>query len=157
VMPGGAPKGLLPRRRPSGEGQFSRWNCGQGAIPAKVPAVRLTSLRIAHLPPFGDVTIPFSEDDGSPRAVTVLFGGGGVGKTSARGAIAASRPGYAVALAPAAEGTPLVVSEWSLGDDDPGRPHPLCLATPTGRVQADEHAETMRRREQAHFDRIAKD
>jgi hypothetical protein len=119
--------------------------------------VKLTSLRVAHLPPFVDVTIPFAEDDGSPRTMTVLFGGGGVGKTTVLGAIASTRPGYAVALAPAAEGAPLVVSEWSLGDDDLARPHTLRLATPTGRADADEHTETMRRREQAHFDRIAKD
>jgi hypothetical protein len=119
--------------------------------------VKLTSLRIARLPPFGDVTIPFAEEDGSARAMTVLFGGGGVGKTTVLGAIAATRPGYTIALAPAAESAPFVVSEWSLGEDDPSRPHPLRLATPTGRIDADEHAETVRRREQAHFDRIAKD
>jgi hypothetical protein len=119
--------------------------------------VRLTSLRLAQLPPFGDVTIPFAENDGSPRSLTVLFGGGGVGKTTVLGALAATRPGYAVALAPAGEGAPLVVSEWSLGADDENRPHPLCIATPTGRVEADDHAETLRRREQAHFDRVTKD
>jgi hypothetical protein len=119
--------------------------------------VRLTSLRLAHLPPFGDVTIPFAEEDGSPRPLTVLFGGGGVGKTTVLSALAATRPGYAVALAPAGDGSPLVVSEWSLGADDESRPHPLCIATPTGRVEGDEHAETLRRREQAHFDRITKD
>src|SRR5258706_8132706 len=101
--------------------------------------VKLTSLRIAHLPPFVDVTIPFAGDDGSPRMMTVLFGGGGVGKTTVLGAVASTRPRYAVALAPAAEGAPLVVSEWSLGDDDPARPHPLRLATPTGRADSDEH------------------
>jgi len=119
--------------------------------------VRLTSLRLAHLPPFGDVTIPFAEEDGSPRPLTVFFGGGGVGKTTVLGAIAATRPGYAVALAPAVEGSPLVVTEWSLGADDTERPHALRIATPTGRVDADEHAEAMRRREQAHFDRVTKD
>jgi hypothetical protein len=119
--------------------------------------VRLTSLRLVHLPPFGDVTIPFAEEDGSPRALTVLFGGGGVGKTTVLGAIAATRPGYAVAFAPAGEASPLVVTAWSLGADDEERPHPLRIATPTGRVDADEHSETMRRREQAHFDRVTKD
>jgi hypothetical protein len=119
--------------------------------------VKLTSLRLVHLPPFGDVTIPFAEEDGSPRPLTVLFGGGGVGKTTVLGAIAATRPGYAIALAPAADGSPLVVTEWSLGVDDSERPHPLRIATPTGRVDADEHAETLRRREQAHFDKVTKD
>jgi hypothetical protein len=119
--------------------------------------VRLTSLRLVHLPPFGDVTIPFAEEDGTPRPLTVLFGGGGVGKTTVLGAIASTRPGYAVALAPAGDGSPLVVTEWTLGLDDESRPHALSIATPTGRVEADDHRETMRRREQAHFDRVTKD
>ena len=119
--------------------------------------MRLTSIRLVRLGPFGDVTVPFAEDDGTPRAMTVLFGGAGVGKTTLLGAIASTRPGYAVALAPSGDATPLVVTEWSLGDDDRERPHSLRIATPTGRVFEDEHAETMRRREQAHFDRVAKD
>src|SRR5215831_58845 len=142
VMPGRAPKGVLPRRRASGEGQFSRWTGGGARSGLRFRTVRLTSLRLAHLPPFGDITIPFAEEDGSPRPLTVLFGGGGVGKTTVLAALAATRPGYAVALAPAGDGSPLVVSEWSLGADDQNRPHPLCIATPTGRVEADEHAET---------------
>lgn len=119
--------------------------------------MRLTSLRLVRLPPFSDVTIPFSEDDGSARPLTVLFGGGGVGKTTVISSIASTRPGYAVTLGPASEGAAFVVSEWSLGMDDPNRPHPLRLATPTAKVEADEHAEMLRRREQAHFDRVAKD
>jgi hypothetical protein len=119
--------------------------------------VRLTSLRLVQLPPFGDVTIPFAEEDGAPRPLTVLFGGGGVGKTTVLGAVAATRPGYAVALTPATETSPFVVTGWSLGDDDEERPHPLRIATPTGRVEADEHAETLRRREQAHYERATKD
>jgi hypothetical protein len=114
------------------------------------------------LPPFGDVTIPFAEDDGMPRALTVLFGGAGVGKTSVLGAIAATRPGHATALVPGAAASAdgssaFAVAEWSLGMDDTERPHPLTLATPTAKVERDEHAEMLRRREQAHFDRVAKD
>lgn len=119
--------------------------------------MRLTSLRLVGLPPFGDVTIPFAEDDGSPRPLTVLFGGGGVGKTTVLSAIASTRPGYAVALGPVGDAGPFVVSEWSLGADDTGRPHPLRIATPTAKVEQDDHAEVLRRREQAHFDRVAKD
>lgn len=119
--------------------------------------MRLCSLRLAQLPPFGDVTIPFSEEDGSPRALTVLFGGGGVGKSTVLAALGSTRPGYAVALAPGGETNPFAVSEWSLGMDDPDRPHSLRIATPTARVDGDEHGELLRRREQAHFDRIAKD
>lgn len=125
---------------------------------AKIPpAVRLASLRLASLPPFGDVTLPFVEEDGSPRALTVLFGGGGVGKSTVLAALASTRPGYAVALAAGAEVAPFAVSEWSLGMDDASRPHPLRIATPTARADAGEHGELLRRREQAHFERVARD
>jgi hypothetical protein len=119
--------------------------------------VRLASLRLVGLPPFGDVTIPFREDDGSPRPLTVLFGGGGVGKSTVLTALGSTRPGYAVALVPASDSAPFVVSEWSLGMDDANRPHALRIATPTAKVEADDHAELLRRREQAHFDRVARD
>jgi hypothetical protein len=119
--------------------------------------VRLVSLRLVGLPPFGDVTIPFTEDDGSPRPLTVLFGGGGVGKSTVLSALSSTRPGYVVALSPGSDPAPFVVSEWSLGNDDTNRPHALRIATPTAKVDADEHRELLRRREQAHFDRVAKD
>jgi hypothetical protein len=109
------------------------------------------------LPPFGEVEIPFADESGAPRAVTVLFGGGGVGKTTVLGAIANTRPGYAVALSGQGSQPPYVVSDWSLGIDDPTRPHHLRIATPTTRLDADEQLELIRRREQAHFDRVAKD
>lgn len=119
--------------------------------------MRLSSLRIVGLPPFGDVEIPFADDGGTPRQMTVLFGGGGVGKTTIIGAIANTRPGYAVALPGQGSQPPYVVSEWMLGIDDPTRPHHLRIATPTVKLEADEQLELVRRREQAHFDRVAKD
>jgi hypothetical protein len=49
-----------------------------------------------------------------------------------------------------------VVTEWVLGEDDPERPHPLVVASPTA-VFAGESADAaaVRRREQALFDRRA--
>lgn len=119
--------------------------------------MRLSSLRIVGLPPFGDVEVPFTDENGAPRAVTVLCGGGGIGKTTILGAIANTRPGYAVALPAQGNQPPYVVTDWTLGIDDPTRPHHLRIATPTVKLEADEQAELVRRREQAHFDRIAKD
>jgi hypothetical protein len=119
--------------------------------------VRLAKVRIVGLPPFGDVTIPFSEDDGQPRPMTVLFGGGGVGKTTVLAAIGNTRPGYAIALHGSPDPSAFVASEWVLGMDDADRPHTLRVATPTAKLDPDEHAEMLRRREQAHFDRVAKD
>jgi hypothetical protein len=119
--------------------------------------VRLSSLRIVGLPPFGDVEIPFADESGSPRSVTVFFGGGGVGKTTVLAAISNTRPGYAVALPAQGNQPPYVVTDWTLGVDDPTRPHHLRIATPTVKLEADEQTELLRRREQAHFDRVAKD
>jgi hypothetical protein len=119
--------------------------------------VRLCSLRIVGLPPFCDVEIPFSDESCTPRTVTVHFGGGGVGKTTVLGAIANTRPGYAVALPGQGSQPPFVVTDWSLGIDDPTRPHILRVATPSAKLEADEQLEMVRRREQAHFDRVAKD
>jgi hypothetical protein len=109
------------------------------------------------LSPFSDVTIPFAEEDGTARQMTVLFGGGGVGKTTILAAIAGTRPGYAAAFPNAGEPVPFVVTDWSLGMDDTERPHALRVATPTAKVEPDEHTEILRRREQTHFDRVAKD
>lgn len=109
------------------------------------------------IPPFTDVTIPFSDEDGSTRSLTVLLGGGGVGKTTILGALAQTRPGYAVALMPGGDPPPFVVADWSLGADAPDRPHPLRIATPNARVSSDEGTELMRRREQTHFERVAKE
>ena len=119
--------------------------------------MRLASLRLVGLPPFADVTIPFAEEDGTPRQVTVLFGGGGVGKTTAIGALASTRPGYAAVVGAGGEGEAFAVADWVLGDDDPDRPHPLSVASPMAKVEGSEQDELLRRRQQAHYERVAKD
>jgi hypothetical protein len=50
-----------------------------------------------------------------------------------------------------------VVCDWLLGDDDPERPHPLVVAGPNTRVHPKEEHESIRRREQVVFDRVARD
>jgi hypothetical protein len=87
----------------------------------------------------------------------VLFGGGGVGKTTLVGAIASTRPGYSAVLAAAGESEAFAVADWLLGSDDAERPHPLTIATPTAKVAASEQEELLRRRQQAHYDRVARD
>lgn len=89
--------------------------------------------------------------------MTVVFGGGGVGKTTLLSAIATTRPGHAVAQQTGVGGQPgYVVCDWSLGRDDSERPHPLRVATPTLRLDEDEHREAFRRREQALFDKVSR-
>jgi len=100
----------------------------------------------------------------TPRSVTVLFGADGTGKTSFLSALAVTRPGHALPPLPTTRESsrllpdtpPYVATEWVLGDDDPERPHPLIVASPSAIL----HGETpesaaIRRREQALFDRRA--
>jgi hypothetical protein len=105
-----------------------------------------------------------SAPPGPPRPVTVLFGADGTGKTSLLSALALTRPGHALPPLPgslrearvAGEAPPHVATEWLLGEDDPERPHPLVVASPSAilRGETAEQA-SIRRREQALFDRRA--
>jgi hypothetical protein len=103
---------------------------------------------------------------GPPRPVTVLFGADGTGKTSLLSAVGLTRPGNTLPPLPPLQrdarantgdtAAPFIATEWLLGDDDPERPHPLVVASPSA-VFAGETPETaaLRRREQALFDRRA--
>ena len=96
-----------------------------------------------------------------PRPLTVLFGGDGTGKTTILNALAVTRPGHALPPVPnpslpRTEGPAWAATDWLLGDDDPERPHPLVVASPSA-VLGGETTESAaaRRREQALFDRRA--
>jgi hypothetical protein len=120
--------------------------------------VLLSRVRLLHLGPFEDLTLSLEDDAGTPRRMVVLFGGDGVGKTSVLAAIASTRPGHAVAQ-PRSRGDdcppPCVVADWTLGSDDPARAHPLRVVSPNARLDEPEEAATLRRREQALFDKRA--
>lgn len=118
--------------------------------------VRLTALRIVHLPPFEDLLVPFFDDQGNPRSITVIYGGGGVGKTTILNALALTRPGHTIALPTVSDSPPYVICDWTLGTDDTERPHPLRVATPMARTDGDELREAFRRKEQALFDKLAR-
>ena len=126
------------------------------------PSMRLVSARVVGLGPFDDLSVPFHDDDGAPRSVTVVLGGGGVGKTTLLSAIASTRPGYAVAQtrprSPARAAAPepaFVVTDWALGVDDPARPHVLRVTSPNAVLAEPEEVSLLRRREQALFDKRA--
>ncbi|HEY6723417.1 MAG TPA: hypothetical protein VI197_05270 [Polyangiaceae bacterium] len=140
--------------------------------------MRLLRLQVSHLGPFERERFSFSEPDaesgsdnleaGAPlagRAVTVIHGPGGVGKTTLLSAIAATRPGALSTLHQRRARTPdetvpeapAVVADWALGQDDPERPHTLTLATPGARAFADDQQESLRRREQTLFDKVARE
>jgi hypothetical protein len=113
--------------------------------------------------PFDNLELSFTDERDEPRRMIVLHGGAGVGKTSVLTAIATSRPGHATVQQPR-EGQPRLAdgnatawaaADWLLGQDDPERPHPLCVASPNVRLSGSEPDELTRRREQALFDRVA--
>jgi hypothetical protein len=132
--------------------------------------MRLASLRLRHVGPFEDVTLRLAEAAGddresepaTPRSVTVLFGGDGTGKTTLLTALAMTRPGYALPPLPygreraSHDALSYALTEWALGEDDPERPHPLRVTSPTA-ILDDESPEVaaVRRREQSLFDRRA--
>jgi hypothetical protein len=114
--------------------------------------------------PFGDVVLPFCDEDGVPRRTVVVHGAGGAGKTLLLSVINATRPGHSVVLSSSVLGgvpsdagdePPRAACEWRLGTDDPGRPHPLLTATPGAKLGLVEEVEMFRRREQTLFDKNA--
>jgi hypothetical protein len=119
--------------------------------------MKLLQIRLVGLGPFADVAVSLRGPDDQPREMTVVFGGGGVGKTTLLAAIAATRPGHAVTSI-GSLGTPVrgfAVADWHLGDDDPDRPHPLRVASPHATLEDDPEQERLRKREQNLFDRRA--
>ena len=142
--------------------------------------MRLVSIRLRNVGVFEDTTVHLAdgamtpgearpehdrgdhdirEDEAAavpaPRPVTVLFGADGIGKTTLLTALAMTRPGYALPPSPHPHAAS-AVTEWLLGEDDPERPHPLVVSSPSA-VLDGETAEAAgnRRREQALFDRRA--
>ncbi|MBX3233924.1 MAG: hypothetical protein KIT84_34120 [Labilithrix sp.] len=142
--------------------------------------MRLARVRLRHVGPFEDNVLSFAPETVSeeaatseesevtavetiataaPRPLTVLFGGDGTGKTTILGALSLTRPGHALPPLPSSmrgDGPAWVATDWLLGEDDPERPHPLVVASPSA-VLAGETTEgaAARRREQALFDRRA--
>ncbi|MFT3723985.1 MAG: hypothetical protein QM773_10390 [Hyphomonadaceae bacterium] len=123
--------------------------------------MRLIRALIRGSGPFERVELPFAEEDGRARLLTVVHGGGGTGKTTLVQALATTRPGHAIAQLGRSDtggaGPALVACEWLLGADDPTRPHSLSVASPNVRLHVDEAVEALRRREQVHYDRVAQE
>ena len=124
--------------------------------------MRLASLELFGMGALSGVKLGFGEE---PRAMTVIFGADGVGKTSVLAAIGSTRPGHAIPLIPRrariAEDepreVPFATSEWVLGDDDAERPHPLRVASPNAQLGDPDGEAALRRREQALFDKRAQE
>ncbi len=130
--------------------------------------MHLVQARLLGVGPFDDVMLPFADEDGRPRRVVVVQGGGGVGKTTLLAAIAATRPGHSVALtssalggivaapgAPRREQPGQAICEWWLGSDDEERPHALRIGSPGARLGESDEEDAFRRREQSLFEKRA--
>jgi hypothetical protein len=124
--------------------------------------MKLLQAALVGVGPFEKLVLPFADENGEARPVTVLHGAGGVGKSSVLSAIASTRPGHCVVQpnrSEPREGAPLpfAACDWALGQDEPARPHALSVASPNVRLSASDEIEALRRREQALFDRLAND
>jgi hypothetical protein len=145
-------------------GQLGKSSAGQTGIDRATVrglqwAMHLLRMRMTRQGPFDEIELGFGEP-GEPRLITVVHGGGGVGKTTLLMALASTRPGHAVVGTAVGRDhieSGFTACEFHLGQDDPERPHALVVATPNARVYADDEREALRRREQALFDRVARE
>ena len=125
--------------------------------------MKLLQAALVGVGPFDKLVLPFADENGEARPLTVIHGAGGVGKSSVLAAIASTRPGHCVVQPPRLEAretagpaTPAFAAcDWALGQDEPARPHALSVASPNARLAPSDEAEALRRREQALFDRLA--
>lgn len=134
----------------------------RAGVPYNDRGMYLSHAELFGVAPFGHITFPFRGADAEPRMVTVVHGTGGVGKTALLQILSCTRPGHATALLgrnmPDAVAPAHAVCEWVLDDDDRQRPHPLTIVTPNVPPPREEdEASLLRRREQALFDRRAKE
>jgi hypothetical protein len=118
--------------------------------------VKLLSLHLHSPGTLGDFSLSF-EDEGLPRALTLIHGGPGSGKTSLVNALLCTRPGHAAAMS-VRPGEPRLYARttWQLGIDEPDRKTPLSVTSPNAPETLFERS-SEHRREQAFFDRLAKD
>ena len=122
--------------------------------------MKLVQAALAYVGPFDKLVLPFADESGDPRPLTVLHGAGGTGKSSVLAALASTRPGHCVVQPnrpDAREGATgaFAACDWLLGQDEPARPHPLSVASPNARLSPVDEVEALRRREQTLFDRLA--
>ncbi|HKO50164.1 MAG TPA: hypothetical protein VJV79_20680, partial [Polyangiaceae bacterium] len=122
--------------------------------------MKLLQAVLVGVGPFEKLVLPFAEETGEARALTVIHGAAGVGKSSVLAALASTRPGHCVVQPTRWEPResapqPFAACDWALGQDEPLRPHALSVVSPNARLSVNDEQEALRRREQQLFDRLA--
>jgi len=122
--------------------------------------MKLLQAVLVGVGPFEKLVLPFADEAGEARPMTVIHGAGGVGKSSVLAALASTRPGHCVVQPSRSDAQesapqPFAACDWTLGQDEPLRPHPLSIVSPNARLSVTDEQEALRRREQALFDRLA--
>ncbi|MEI9947466.1 MAG: hypothetical protein WDO74_00390 [Pseudomonadota bacterium] len=122
--------------------------------------MKLLQAVLVGVGPFEKLVLPFADEAGEARAMTVIHGAAGVGKSSVLAALASTRPGHCVVQPTRSEAResapqPFAACDWALGQDEPLRPHPLSVVSPNARLSMNDEQEALRRREQVLFDRLA--
>lgn len=102
----------------------------------------------------GGQQVPWPLADASRGRVCVLHGAGGTGKSLLLGAVCSTRPGHVQRLMGGTSQPGAVVQcHWSLGQEEPNRPHPLVVTSgPSAQLQT---LDAGLRREQGLYDRKA--
>jgi predicted ATPase len=104
-----------------------------------------------------DLDLVFEDEPAQARAVTLVYGGPGIGKTLLLNAIAHTRPGHTVAFSQH-PGEPRLTTRcfWHAGMDEPDRKTEIELSTPNPQDDF-RNGSAEKRREAAFFDRLARD
>ncbi|HEX2734375.1 MAG TPA: hypothetical protein VHM70_22350 [Polyangiaceae bacterium] len=119
--------------------------------------MKLKSVHMSCPESLGDFALSFDDEQGSPKPLTLVFGGPGSGKTTLLTALAHTRPGHTVAMNLRPTDPPCFArSEWWLGLDEPDRVHPLRLWSPNAGPELAE-ADPAARRDVALFDKLARE
>lgn len=106
---------------------------------------------------FGSIELSFEDEDGTPRPVTLLYGGPGTGKTTLITALLHTRPG-SVTSAGMRQGDAICHAQcaWSLGMDEPDRQGPLVLCSHNAPLEF-ATSTPVQRTEMAFVERLSKD
>src|SRR5688572_21588786 len=109
--------------------------------------MRLECARLHRVGPFEGLVLDLGGESEQPRNIAVLHGAGGTGKSLVLATIACTRPGN-LQRCPGPESSAAVCT-WRLGQEEPQRPHGLCLTSPGYGLSDDLASEPLRRREQS--------